>query len=411
MKLPHFILAASLVGNAALAFVLLRRHEAPNSSPPSATSVAAVSAVPTSPASPTVASVPSGTFAELATGDINATVARLRADGVSPRMLRAIVSGLIAQRFADRHQALVDAILAKPWWQGESYEAYQDPKITAMRRQLARDEHNALYELLGPEEPETEFDRAWSERRYGGISAAKQESIRQINGDYDDLMAEVRERAHGIILPEDRAKLAYLEQQKRADVAKLLSPDELATLDLHSSPTANNLRKTLNDFDPTEDEFRALFKIQQGIDTQFGEGKNQNLSQDDRRQKRDLTLASVEQARAVLTPDRFAQYQVVTDPAYRGVREFVTEQQLPLSAAAPLVVLKNDMSAKMQAVMTDSSLSATERSDRLGALAQLANSTVVTQLGADGAARYKQENPGQWLNNLERRAQARPKGN
>ena len=225
--MKSLLLASSLLANAALVFALLQRPAVrsyffPSSSP-----------APSAPSAPPPATPPahepdrtdSASWAELTKGDLPALVARLRADGVPPRMVRLIVSALVARRFADRHQAIVDAMTAQPWWQGQAYEAYSDPKITALRRQLVRDERNALYALLGPDAPASDYDRAWAQRKYGNLTPDHIEKFRQINGDYEDLMAEVRERARNILLPEDREALAFLEQEKRNDTAKLLTPD------------------------------------------------------------------------------------------------------------------------------------------------------------------------------------------
>jgi len=407
MKFPPLLFAASLAANVALAIALFRSPAVRNyfsSPPPAAAASPTHTAVPPKANAPAEASASEESWAQLASANLPELVARLRADGVHPRLLRLIVSALISQRFADRHKAIVDAMTAKPWWQGQAYEAYSDPKITALRRQLGRDEHNALYEILGPEQPASDYDRLWVERRYGSLSPDKVERLRQTNADYDDLMAELRDQAYGIILPEDRAKLAYLEQEKRNDIAKLLTPDELLDLNLHSGPTANSLRNRLAAFDPTEEEYRALFKIQQSVDAQFGDGKNQNLTQEERRLRRDLSNATGEQVRAVLSPERFADYQLKTDPAYLQTSQFVAGANLPPATTAQIVAVQKDTTTRMQAVIADKTLTGPQRTAQFATLAQQANASLSTTLGASALADYKQSN-GSWLTNLEQRAQ------
>ncbi len=412
--MKKILLAGSLLANAAFVFALgqrpaIRAFFFPSSSPaPSAPSPPPAVAPSSGPSTAESDPTESTSWAELTKGDLPALVARLRADGVPPRMVRLIVSALIAQHFADRHQAIVDAMTAQPWWQGQAYEAYGDPKITALRRQLVRDERNALHELLGADAPASDYDRAWVQLKYGNLSPDHVEKFRQLNGDYDDLMAEVRERARDILLPEDRTLLAFLEQEKRRDTAKLLTPDELLDFQLRSTPTAKRIRDQLAAFEPTEEEFRAIFKIQQAVDTQFGDGRVQNLTQEERRLRRDLSNATIEQVRAVLPADRFADYQLKTDPVYRQTSQFVAGLQLPSTATAQIVTVQKDSTARMQSIVADKSLTADQRSAQLTTLAQQATSTLTTTLGETGLAAYKQSG-GNWLTNLEQRAQPRKK--
>ena len=49
----------------------------------------------------------------------------------------------------------------------------------------------------------------------------------------------------------------------------LLTPEEYATYLLRSSSTADNLRSSLQLFQPTEDEFRRIFALQYAFDQQF----------------------------------------------------------------------------------------------------------------------------------------------
>lgn len=405
------LLAATLAANIALAFALAQRpavrayfSSSPSSAPAATAAHAARTASPaTSDALPDL----SESWAQLTSGDLPDVVARLRAGGVPPNLIRLIVGALVAERFADRHKALFDAVTAKPWWQGQAYEAYSDPKITAMRRQLAREERDLVTQLLGSEIPTTDYDRAWAQQRYGNLPPEKIESLRRINGDYDDLMAEIRDRAKGIILPEDREKLAYLEQEKRADVAKLLSADELLEVDLHSGPTAKRLRDQLVAFDPTEEEYRAIFQIQHAVDAQFADGRTANLTQEQRRQRRDLAAATGDQIKAVLSPERYAEYQLKTDPAFVSTSQFVTGLNLPPTAATQVVTVQKDIMGRYQAISADRTLPADQRASQLAVLAQEATTTLTATLGEKGVAAYKQQGPGGWLTIIEQRAQPR----
>ena len=109
----------------------------------------------------------------------------------------------------------------------------------------------------------------------------------------------------------------------------------------------------------------------------------------------------------MLTPERFADYQLKTDPAYLQTNQFVASLDLPATATAQVVAVQRDMTGRMQAIVADRSLTADQRTAQLGSLVQEATATLTATLGENGLAAYKQS-VGNWLNNLERRAQPRP---
>jgi len=62
---------------------------------------------------------------------------------------------------------------------------------------------------------------------------------------------------------------AQIEQQVHAEVARLLTPDELLDYDMRNGMTSGRLRRALTGFNATEDEYRALFRLYQAQDAQF----------------------------------------------------------------------------------------------------------------------------------------------
>ncbi|HVS53932.1 MAG TPA: hypothetical protein VHD62_16370 [Opitutaceae bacterium] len=400
MKRFRFLLAISLAGNLALVVLLARRPEIRARFFPPAPSANAIPS-PAAPAAKEAAADPDAeNWSALTAGDLPDLVARLRAGGIAPRFLRAIVGTLVREHFADRHRAIADALAAKPWWQGPLYYSIsEDPKIAALRRQLTRDERTMMFQLLGPDVPSSTYEQLWAQSHYGALAPEKVEPLRQVNLDYDDLMAEVRAQAHGILLPEDREKLAYLEEQKRADIDKLLTPDELFDYNLRNGPTARRLRDQLAAFDPSEDEFRAIFKIHQEIEAPFADGRVQNLTQDERRARRDALASIGDRIAAVLPPDRLADYQLKTDPAYVQTDALVTQLALPPTATAQIVAVQKDATARVAALRGSQPLTRDQYNAQIAAISDEATAKLSAVLGPTGLAQYKQGS-GAWLQNL-----------
>ena len=397
--MKKILLALSLLANAALGVLLVTR---PPQSGAAASSSAGVSATQAArPAAATTAAngVDRETWTKLTAGDMAAVRDRLKADGYPPSLQRAILGALIAEKFTARHQAIADMINAQPWWRGNLYGSAVGAKVVTARQVLQREEKEMLDQLLGADSGMSAYARAKQARQNGDLPPEKASELNRILTDYNELMQEVRNAAQNILLPEDRAQLALLEKEKRADIAKLLSADELFEFDLRSSPTATQLRYTLSAFDASDDEYRAIFRVQFPFDTKYGAPELMTAEQMRARRAEQSDL--VNQIRAVLTPERFAEYQQKTDGAYIQANALVTRLQLPATATADIVAVQKDIMKRANDVRANTTMTAAERTQQFQALASEAVVRLTPTLGDSGVAAYRQSG-GQWINQLQR---------
>ncbi|HEX2855759.1 MAG TPA: hypothetical protein VHO24_21160 [Opitutaceae bacterium] len=408
MKLRALLLVGSLLANITLAFLVANRSAQwidfssdsrttaaqPTPSPGSANESAAALATP--PLSPADGANPQ-TWAQLNTGDLPAAVARLRAAGLPPALLRAMVRTLVSEQFEDRRKVLTDAIKAQPWWLGESFNF--DPKIGTIRRRINRDQEDLVNQLLGPDTDLTEAQRARQRRAFGDLPQDKIEALQRIDSDYAQMMAEVRMEAQGMMLAEDRAKLALLEQEKSSDMAALLSPEERFEHDLRSSPSSAELRGRLAAFDATEAEFRLLFKLQKTVDDQFG--PPQTLSVEQRNQRNQALAKLLPQVEAALGAARFAEFKETTDGNYLTTSNLVRRFELPPTATREIIAIQRDINQRSESIRGDRNLAPETRNAQLMALGQEANTRLAPILGPDALSAYKQGGGG-WINNLVR---------
>ncbi len=406
MKLPTFLLVGSLVANATLTF-LIANHSArwidfssENRSvnrSPTATPLAATRPKSDSPPPVPADGANPHAWTQLTTADLATTVARLRAEGLPPALLRAIVRILVSEQFDERRKILIDAIKAQPWWLGEAYNF--DPKIGALRRQLSRDQNDLVTQLLGPDDDLTETQRAVQRRSYGDIPQNKIEALRRVDTDYNQMMNEIRTQAQGMMLAEDREQLALLEREKRADVAKLLTPAELFEMELRSGPSATELRGRLAAFDATEEEFRTLFKLQKTVDDQFG--PPQTLSVEQRTQRNQALAKLLPQVEAALGPARYAEFKETTDGNYLTANNLVRRFDLPATATREIITIQKDINQRAETVRGDKALTPEARNAQLITLGQEATTRLTPILGADALSAYKQGGGG-WINGLAR---------
>jgi len=97
-----------------------------------------------------------------------------------------------------------------------------------------------------------------------------------------------------------------LEKEKRADIERVLSPEELHTFDLRNGAGSSRLRNHLGAFQPTEAEFLALYPFFKAAAAAESGPSAQPMSRETRLAQR---AALDEEVRRVLGAQRFAEFE------------------------------------------------------------------------------------------------------
>ena len=412
MKLPVVLLFASLAVNAAVITLYFKQA---SGTPSAGSSTAAARAEKSAGSSGSAAPVPSAdsaaaaqsaqlaqSWSELQTGDLKTLPERLRAAGFPPSMIRAIVAAQVNEQFSARRKELLGNQAEQPFWKNQR-SGMMDPKIMTALRDLGKEQMALMKSLLGENAPGNDEINAWQRRQFGNLAPEKLTQLQSINTDYSELQQEIMQKANGVMLPEDREKLAYLEKEKLADIAKTLTPQEFEDFQLRSSNTANQLRGQLGSFNTTEAEFRALYKVAAAIDEKYGTAGPFGPRNPGDYQNRQADMLA--QAKAVLTPERFADYKLATDPQSRQVSSLVARLELPPATTQQVVSLQQDIQNRARAIMTNRELPAADRTAQLTTLQQEATAKLSATLTPRGLEAYKQ-NGGQWLDMLKPRPAA-----
>jgi hypothetical protein len=414
MKLPSLLLIGSLAVNAAVLALYFSKSSAAGDAAatgaaPTASARGGATGTGPSPAATTAAAHDSlkQAWAELQTGDLTTLVARLKAAGFSPSMIRSIVAAQVNEQFSARRKELLGQRDEQPFWKSQR-NGFLDPKAMAALRELGKEQTALMKSLLGADALGGDEALAWQRRQFGNLAPEKLTQLQSINSDYSELQQEIYAKANGVMLPEDREKLAFLEKEKLADIMKTLTPQEYEDFQLRSSPTANRLREQLASFNVSEAEFRAIFKIQSEFDNQY-DFRNGPPSPELMRGRSDAQKQVQAQILAALGPERAADYKQATDPNYQQVSRLVTRLELPPATTQQVVTLQQDIQNRARAIQTNRDLPAADRNAQLAALQQEATTKLSTTLTPRGLEAYKQ-NGGYWLENLKPRPMPTPAG-
>jgi hypothetical protein len=97
------------------------------------------------------------------------------------------------------------------------------------------------------------------------LSPEKRLAVDALNAKYVRLEDEVRQRVRGgFLMEEEEADLEKLKKEQRAELAQLLTPQELEDLDARNSPAASWVRQKMGEA-RSEDEFKTMVRIAQGL--------------------------------------------------------------------------------------------------------------------------------------------------
>ena len=182
------------------------------------------------------------------------------------------------------------------------------------RREAAvRETFDRLFPATEPEE--SPALRRWREKReWGALSGEKRQAIAARLARADAERDAIMNARGGLLTRAEWHQVWKSQDQARADIEHLLTPEELLDYDLRASLTANRLRHELDNFQPTKDEFLALFRLRHPFDLRFA--TKPPGSDPDIDAERNRAAAEVDRKiAAALGPARYADYQLSLDPA------------------------------------------------------------------------------------------------
>jgi hypothetical protein len=415
MKKITLLLVASLLVNLALvALVLTTPTGKADGVSPAADPKPKTAAKNAKPSGIDVSDVDPALWTNLGGEDLRTLVARLRDAGFPPSLVRSIISAQVYESFAAQRKALTADKKEVPFWK---VDQPADAKTQAALRELNRAQNAMMRELLGTAGPTDDPTyAAMMRRQYGNLPVEKIEQISRVQQDYSELRQQIYTAAGlgggGVIsfLPEEQAKLALIEKEQKADIAQLLTPQELEDYELRSSNTASQMRYSLSAFKPTEDEFRTIYKLQRAFDEQYDmrsmmATQGTPASQEMMRQRSEAQKQLTAQIKSTLGDERGAEYERATDNNFQQIHRVVERLDLPTESAVQVWTAQKDIEQRANALRQDRTLQPAARNEQLAALAQEANSKVTAAIGERGYQVYRQ-NGGFWITNLEQASRA-----
>jgi hypothetical protein len=169
-----------------------------------------------------------------------------------------------------------------------------------------------------------------------------------------------------------RSQMAQLD----AELAQVLTPEEKFEVDLRMSSCAQVLRMSLAEFEPTEQEFREMFKVRKKLDDEVGLSFTGKESQQERERVQWAIEELGNQFKTILGEQRYREYQ----------------------SAGWLSHYRTEIQQQVERVRADPSLTAEQRRSALDSMRANVERDVGKLMGADALAAYIQRS--QWIREL-----------
>jgi hypothetical protein len=400
MILRAFLYLSLTVSLAANAWFLARSRPAPEPArsttaskrpaPPGPGTGAGENAAVTAPANPPTTNA-----------EFKALRVRLESQGLPPDVVRAVLVQLVQRGFQRRQAELLGMPSPDEYWRSPNPRV--DAAAQSALQDLGREQRRTLRELGGHD---LEFDENAQRRQFGGLPEAKVGQLKRIFADYADLeeshLAESSDRGR----TDARARAELLAREKRADIERLLTPEELLNYDLRNSHAAHRLRGKIGQFAVSEAEFRTLYPLFKATLDTGGTDTRGNVA-DERRARETAERQLDEQLRRGLGDTRYQELQEANDHLLQQTRSFTASLNLPPHVATEVIAVQKEYSPRLNALDRDRDLTPNQRDAQVSALGIEARDRLVRALGPVGFEAYKRQGGG-WLGAALNRAPPTP---
>ena len=399
--LVYFALASSLIANA---WLIVESRSLRSEAKRPARSVSPPPEEPAARAARKNAEQPAIPTEPATEADFKALRIRLEAQGIPTDVIRSVIAALLQRNFQRRQAELLGQPNPDEYWRNPSPRP--DVNAQLALQELGREQRRLLRATIGHD---LDSDENARRRQFGGLPDAKVAQLTRILSDYADLEEQLFSDPANRGAGDNRARAELLAREKRADIERLLTPDELLNYDLRNSSAAHRLRGKLGQFAATEEEFRTLYPLFKAtLEASGPVSPGSRVSVTEARRARENAERQLdEQLRRTLGDARYTELQEANDHLLQQTRAFTASLNLPPQVASEVIALQKEYSPKLTALDRDRDLTPNDRDALVSALGIEARDRLIRTLGPAGFEAYKRQGGG-WLGAALNRAPPTP---
>ena len=375
-----------------------------------------IMAGPNNPADPAATTpAPAGlpfSWNQIASENLKIYRDHLRAIGCPEPTLREIIRAVINERFGARRRGILASFQDRYWdlvlhRELPGRQRFSRTEWGQALAALAGERQDLIVDVLGrvglTTELERQTQRAELEQRRAWLSPEKRDRLIELEARYQQRLADwagtLGSRVDVLPTPEDQDQLLKWQQEFDDSEKQLLTPEELAELQLRESDVAG-WAGSLPGFQPGEDEWRSLTGLRSQYEQSQRELDNSNLSDEERAARQNGLQTGFDDAvKAALTPEQFSQYQLANNDQYQALHNVTQRYGLPDSVATQSLGLQQAARNAADQVRNNSNLSAETRQSALDAIQRETEQALSQLLGPDAFTTF-QEYGGDWVTGL-----------
>jgi hypothetical protein len=347
-------------------------------------------------------------WAQLESEDYHRYVANLRAIGCPETTVQDIL-------YYDVYKACAAKIreLNKVYGidrQGKSANYWQvetaiHAALAARSRELLKlnlEKHRLLYSLLGVDMERTRMERFGlpdlEAAKVPFLAPNRVREAQEIMSRFVELDKAVSYKYAEYDGEERGLEKEALLKERDAELLKVMSAGELLEYKLRVFRQAESLRHALEAFEPTEQEFRMLFQLEEKHSA-----ANLAFNRDDPaaqlRNDEEIARRRLEQ-RQLLGETRFQEYIRGQQSEYRDLNRLVQQNNLPKQTAAKVYDMQKAAENQIIKLRRDPTLSAQQQEQAVTRIRELTQKSVQGAVGDKVYELYKKTGGGYWLDGL-----------
>jgi hypothetical protein len=302
---------------------------------------------------------------DVETGAYADYVKSLRAVGCPEDKVRYIILEDIEELFAQKrlHESKQHD---QPWWEAKP-ELTMAQLLREKGMELESQRIEMIRQWLGDEVAEAEQGEPayWNHVQLtgpvlGALDTEKHQTVQEICAESIDRYQSIFWSGVNAGRPVNKLDLAQLRERTRSELVKELNEKQVEEFLLRYSHNAESLRQELRGFNPTPEEFRAIFSATDQLDhnMQLEYGGLEFLSAQQKERHERLRTQAIREA---LSQERFEDYLMTKDPLYQQAQSMALRYRAPSSAVLEIYEMTKETEARKQEILSDKALTPQQR--------------------------------------------------
>lgn len=300
---------------------------------------------------------------QIETPDFQQYIANLHAIGCPEETIRDLIIAEVNKLYAPKFSALMAQTHQFAYWKPASKKNREE-----LQKQLEalRAEKKALIKtLLGVDaDPYEQWakitaDELIEQGKFGFLSADKQRLVRDILAKYKQLEGSSQMMDEGIMMGGSESK--KLREQRRQELAQVLSPEELYQFDLRDSNASESVRGRFGSANITEEEYKKLFDLRKAYEDDVGAVAD-NSDAEKMRQRSERRKMLEEAYNEALGTERAKEIARDQDPQWRALNRVAEQHGLDQPTVQRAYEFQQLASEQVAKIFSDGSVPRENRS-------------------------------------------------